>query len=60
VEAINQRDAHSKRAIADVQELYASAEACASAIIKQEEDLIVRACQVNRRAREVEELEGQL
>jgi hypothetical protein len=47
VEAINQCDADSKRAIADAQGLYASAEARASAIIKQEEDLIVRARQVN-------------
>jgi hypothetical protein len=39
VEAINQRDADSKRALADAQELYASAEARASAIIKQQEDL---------------------
>jgi hypothetical protein len=60
VEAINQRDANSKRPLADTQELYASTKARASAIIKQEEDLAVRAHQVNQRARDVEELEGQL
>jgi hypothetical protein len=60
VEAIAQRDTDTKRALADAQELYTSAEARASAVIKQEEDLIVRARQVNQRAREVEELEGQL
>jgi hypothetical protein len=43
-----------------VHELYASAEARASAVIKQEEDLAMRTCQVNQRARDVEELEGQL
>jgi hypothetical protein len=47
VEAINQRDADSKRALADTQELYASAEARSSAIIKQEEDLVMCAHQVN-------------
>jgi hypothetical protein len=36
------------------------AEAQASVVIKQEEGLAVRACQVNQRAWEVEELEGQL
>jgi uncharacterized protein (DUF3084 family) len=40
--------------------LYASAEVQAGAFIKQEEGLAVRARQVNQRAREVEELEGQL
>jgi hypothetical protein len=40
--------------------LYASAEARVSAVIKQEEDLAVRACQVNQWAQEVEELEGLL
>jgi hypothetical protein len=34
VEAIEQRDADSQRALADAQELYASTEARASAIIK--------------------------
>jgi hypothetical protein len=47
VQAITQRDADSKRALANMQELYASTEARASAIIKQEEDLIVEARQVN-------------
>jgi hypothetical protein len=60
VEAINQHDADSKRALADLQELYASAEARASAVIKQEEDLDVCVHQVTQRARDVEELEGQL
>jgi hypothetical protein len=40
--------------------LYASAEARASVIIKQEKDLTVRTCEVNQRAWDVEELEGQL
>jgi hypothetical protein len=40
--------------------LYASAEAQASVIIKQEEDLIACTRQVNQRARDVEELERQL
>jgi hypothetical protein len=60
VEAIAQRDADSRGALADAQELYASVEARASAIIKQEEDLAVRARQVNQRVWEVEELEGLL
>jgi hypothetical protein len=60
MEAITQHDTDSKRALTNVQELYASAEAQAGAVIKQEEDLTVRARQVNQRAWEVEELEGQL
>jgi hypothetical protein len=60
VEAITQRDADSKRALADAQELYASAEARASAVIKQEEDLAVHTHQVNQRTHEVDEMEGQL
>jgi hypothetical protein len=48
VEAINQRDADSKRALADAQELYASAEAWASAVIEQE-DLVAHTLQVNQR-----------
>jgi hypothetical protein len=40
--------------------LYASIEVRASAITKQEEDLAVRASQVNQRKREVEKLEGLL
>jgi uncharacterized protein (DUF3084 family) len=44
VEAIAQRDVDSRRALVDVRELYASAEAQASAITKQEEDLAVRTC----------------
>jgi hypothetical protein len=47
VEAIAQCDADSRRALADAQELYALAEARASAITKQEKDLAVRTCQVN-------------
>jgi hypothetical protein len=56
LEAIAQRNADSKRALADAQELYASADA----VIKLEEDLVVRVCQGNQWAWEVEELEGQL
>jgi hypothetical protein len=54
VEAITQRDADSKRALVDTQELYILAEAQADAVIKQEEDLAFRACQVNQWACEVE------
>jgi hypothetical protein len=57
-EAIAQCDADSWRALIDAQELYASAEARANAATKQEEDLTVRARQVNQREREVEKLEG--
>jgi hypothetical protein len=60
VEAITQHDADSRGGLADAQELYTSVEARASAIIKQEEDLAVRARQVNQRVWEVEELEGLL
>jgi hypothetical protein len=60
VEAISQRDADSKWALADTQELYASTEARAGAVIKLEEDLTVHARQINQWAWEVEELEGQL
>jgi hypothetical protein len=56
-EAIELCDADSRRALTDAQELYASAEARAAIIIKQEEDLAVRTRQVDQRAREVEELE---
>jgi hypothetical protein len=59
-EAIELRDADSRRALADAQELYASAEARATVVIKQEEDLAARTRQVNQRAREVEELERRL
>jgi hypothetical protein len=47
VEAIAQRDADSWRALSDAQELYTSAEARASAVTKQAEDLAVPTCQVN-------------
>jgi hypothetical protein len=60
VEAITQRDADSRRALVDARELYASAEARASAVTKQEEELAVRAHQVNQREQEVEKLEGLL
>jgi hypothetical protein len=60
VEAIELRDADSRRALADAQELYASAEAWANDVIKQEEDLTARTRQVNQRARVVDELERQL
>jgi hypothetical protein len=56
-EAIELRDDDSRCALVDAQELYASAEAHAVVVIKQEEDLVVRTRQVNQRAREVEELE---
>jgi hypothetical protein len=59
-EAIELRDTDSRRALADAQELYASAEARTAIVIKQEEDLVVRMRQVNQRAREVEELERRL
>jgi hypothetical protein len=59
-EAIELRDADSRRALADAQELYASTEARAAIVIKQEEDLATRTRQVNQRAREVEELEMRL
>jgi regulator of sigma D len=60
VEAIVQRDANSRRALAEARELYASAEAQTSAVTKQEEDLDVRARQVNQQEQEVEKLEGLL
>jgi hypothetical protein len=60
VEAIIQRDADSRRALSDAQELYASAEDRANAVTKQEEDLDVLTHQVNQREQEVEELEGLL
>jgi hypothetical protein len=59
-EAIELHDADSRRALADAQELYASTEAHATVVIKQEEDLAMRTRQVNQRAREVEELERRL
>jgi hypothetical protein len=59
-EAIELRDVDSRRSLTDAQELYASTEARAAVVIKQEEDLAARTCQVNQRAREVEELERQL
>jgi hypothetical protein len=40
-DAIAQCDADSKRTLAHAQELYASAEARASAVIRQEEDLTI-------------------
>jgi hypothetical protein len=58
VDVIAQRDDDSQQALADAQELYASAEARTSAVIKEEKDLAVHAHQVNQRARKVEELEG--
>jgi hypothetical protein len=60
VEAIAQRDADSRWALADAQELYASAEARVSVVTKQEEDLAVCACLVNQWEREVEKLDGLL
>jgi hypothetical protein len=49
-EAIELRDANSRRALTDAQELYASGEARATVVIKQEEDLAARTRQVNQRA----------
>jgi hypothetical protein len=43
VEAITQHDSDSQRALADALELYASTEARASAVTKQEEELAARA-----------------
>jgi hypothetical protein len=47
VEAIAQRDADSRWALVDARELYASTEVRASAVTKQEEDLVAHARQVN-------------
>jgi hypothetical protein len=44
VEAISQRDADSRRALADARELYASAETRASVVTKQEGELAAHAC----------------
>jgi hypothetical protein len=60
VEAIAQRDTDSRWALADAWELYASAEAQASTITKQEEELAALACQVNQWEQEAEKLEGLL
>jgi hypothetical protein len=60
VEAIAQHDADSRWALANARELYASAEARASVVTKQEEKLAARARQVNQREQEVEKLEGLL
>jgi hypothetical protein len=49
-EAVKLRDADSRLALADVQELYASAEARAAIVIKQEEDLAARTRHVDQRA----------
>jgi hypothetical protein len=49
VEAIAQRDTDSRRALADARELYASTEARAHAVTKQEEELAACARQVNQR-----------
>jgi hypothetical protein len=59
-DAIELRDADSRRTLADAQELYASAEAHPAVVIKQEEDLAMRTRQVNQRAHEVEVLERRL
>jgi hypothetical protein len=60
VEAIAQRDADSRWALADARELYALAEARVSTITKQEEELAMRARQVNQQEQEVQKLEGLL
>jgi hypothetical protein len=49
-EAIELRDADSRCALVDAQELYASSEARAAVVIKQEEDLAACMHQVNQRA----------
>jgi predicted nucleic acid-binding Zn-ribbon protein len=59
VEAIAQRDVDSQRALSDAQELYASTEAWASTVTKQE-DLAMCTRQVNQWEQEVEKLEGLL
>jgi hypothetical protein len=59
-EAIVLRDTDSRRALTDAQKLYASVEARAAVVIRQEEDLAARTRQVNQRAQEVEELERRL
>jgi uncharacterized protein (DUF3084 family) len=60
VDAITQHDADSRWALADARELYASAEARASTVTKQEEEIDAHACQVNQREQVVEKLEGLL
>jgi hypothetical protein len=55
---VEARGTDSRWALADARELYASAEAWASAVTKQEDDFVVRACQVTQREQEVEKLEG--
>jgi hypothetical protein len=60
VDAITQHDADSRRALADARELYASAEARASTVTKQEEEIDAHARQVNQREQVVEKLEGLL
>jgi hypothetical protein len=55
---VEARGTDSRWVLADERELYASAEARASAVTKQEDDLVVRACQVTQREQEVEKLEG--
>jgi hypothetical protein len=60
VEAIAQHDADSQWALADARELYSSAEARANTITKQEEELAMRARQVNQWEQEAEKLEGLL
>jgi transposase len=60
VGAITQHDADSRWALVDARELYTSAEARASAITEQEEELATHAHRVNQREQEVEKLEGLL
>jgi uncharacterized protein (DUF3084 family) len=60
VKAIAQRDVDSWWALADARELYASVEARASAVTKQEEELAARARQVNQRKLEAKKLDGLL
>jgi hypothetical protein len=46
--------------LANAKELYASIEACASAAIRQEEDLIAHTRAIDQRERVVEELQEKL
>jgi hypothetical protein len=60
VKAIAQRDVDSWWALADAREVYASVEARASVVTKQEEELAARARQVNQQKLEAKKLDGLL
>jgi hypothetical protein len=55
--AINNRDHDSQKTLAEVKELYASAEQRANDTIKQAEEHVVRVCAIEERERAVDELE---